>query len=416
MADDKRPGDDEFEEIKPANSGSYTPPEDQYGDQDEGAPAVATPPAKNLVMLLAFFAVIAVVGYIFFGRESAPERGPEIVVNRPAPPPINSAPPISVPEPLPDIPDVPPPPEPEIISSPLDEEEITFDPNADPAVKKRIQSSLLVTENGVLGDTSLGGGAPTGFEAQSNNPFDNVYSAANDNDPNTGFADSFFNQSGVPHAFARKLTNTSRLITQGKIIEAILETPINTDIPGMIRAIVSRDIYAESGRTILVPKGSRLVGTYNNFVIRGNKRVNVIWSRVIRPDGVDVMIRSPGADQLGRAGIEGEVDNKYAEIFAGAFLVSAINIAVGIAVDSLEEDKISETTNTDGSTTRNSTASQEAGIKAVDLFGNAAENLIQDFINQKPTITIDQGTRVNVFVNRDLLFPEELIGSIKVIQ
>ena len=115
----------------------------------------------------------------------------------------------------------------------------------------------------------------------------------------------------------------------------MLETPINTDIPGMIRAIVNHDVYAESGRAILIPKGSRLVGTYNNFVIRGNKRVNIIWSRVIRPDGIDIMIRSGGADQLGRAGIEGDVDNKYAEIFASAFLVSAINIAIGAGVDAI---------------------------------------------------------------------------------
>ena len=79
----------------------------------------------------------------------------------------------------------------------------------------------------------------------------------------------------------------------------------------------------------------------------------------------------------------------------------------------LDNSKISSTSNTDGSTTTNSNAEQQAGIQAIDTFGNAGQNLINDFVNLKPTITIDQGTRVNVFVNRDLIFPVNIGNQVK---
>jgi type IV secretion system protein VirB10 len=152
------------------------------------------------------------------------------------------------------------------------------------------------------------------------------------------------------------------------------------------------------------------------MVLRGNKRVNIIWSRVIRPDGIDIMIRSPGADQLGTAGVPGNVDNKYLEIFSSAFLVSAINIAMGFATYEIDKDQYEETTNTDGSTSRSTDPKQEAALRAIDLFGDAGTNLVDGFLNLKPTITIDQGTRVNVFVNRDLVFPAGMSSSVTVIQ
>lgn len=405
--------DDDSLDINPSNEDTYIPPEEQYGDQ---SPAVASPQGKNFVVVIIFVVIAGIMGFLLFGPKSDSDGdGSDKAGAAPLAPPEplfrpSTRPPVVQP---PKLPTIAPPQPPKAEDLKPKEEDVTIFSSKDPKFRKRVQSQMLIRSGGVLGgSTNLGSGGSNERERQG----DDVYSAANDNDPSVGFADSFYNQKNVPHAFARKLGNTGRLIVQGKIIETILETPINTDIPGAIRGIVSRDVYAESGRKVLIPKGSRVIGTYNNFVIRGNKRVNIIWSRVIRPDGVDIMIRSGGADQLGAAGVEGIADNKYAEIFSSAFLVSAINIGVGVGIEALEDDQISQTTNTDGSSTRNSTASQEAAIRAVDLFGSAAENLIQDFINLKPTITIDQGTRIGVFVNRDLLFPNSLVGDITIIQ
>ncbi len=368
------------------------PPEDVYQEQQD-SPAVAATPAKNFVFLVIFLGVVVLIVWLFVGGKEKPRPEEETIKSRTVTGRSRPIPVITPPE----IIDLPPPVPPRIEPAPVEVPVSPFDASKSPETVRRFKSGMLVT-SGILGGTSLGS------------------REINDNDPNVGFADSFHNQAESPFAKARSLGDTGRLITQGKIIESILETPINTDVPGMIRAIVSRDIYAESGRKILIPKGSRLVGTYNNFVIRGNKRVNVIWSRVIRPDGIDVMVRSPGVDQLGRAGVAGEVDNKYAEIFASAFLVSAINIAIGVGVDAIEDDRITETTNTDGSTTRSTSSKHEAAVRAVDLFGNAGKNLVDGFMNLKPTITIDQGTRVNVFVNRDLVFPTNMTGEVRIIQ
>ncbi len=144
-------------------------------------------------------------------------------------------------------------------------------------------------------------------------------------------------------------------IAQGKIVDAVLETAVNTDLPGEMRAIVSRDVFAESGRQIMIPKGSRLIGTYNTSVARGQARVMIIWTRLIRPDGLDIAIGSGGVDALGRAGVEGSVDNKYAEIFSAAMLTSVLDIGVAVAVDALSNQG-STTTNANGTTSSGSAA------------------------------------------------------------
>jgi type IV secretion system protein VirB10 len=373
-------------------------------------PSVAAPKGKNFVMVGLGILIILLLMYLFLGGVSTSrdddEEEEQVITTA-----VRSQPAVIAEPTFDDLIDVPaPPPPPPVTDILIDDEEteLTLSPLQDPKKKKRYQSSMLIT-SGVFNSANLSSG--TSKKEQTD-----IYSAANDNDPNVGFADSYYNQDSVPNAYARKLGNTARLITQGKIVEAILETPINTDVPGMIRGIVSHDVYGESARIVLIPKGSRVVGTYNNLVIRGNKRVNIIWSRVIRPDGIDIMIRSPGTDQLGTAGVEGIVDNKYLEVFSSAFLVSAINIAVAVGADSLDNSEASETTNTDGSTTRSSTATNTAAVQAVDLFGSAAQNLIDGALNINPTITISQGTRVNIFVNRDLIFPGELLNQVQIIQ
>ena len=114
------------------------------------------------------------------------------------------------------------------------------------------------------------------------------------------------------------------IIAQGKLIDAVLESAVNTDQPGMLRALVANDIYGDSGRTVLLPRGSRLIGQYNSDVARGQSRVFVIWQRVIRPDGIDVQLDSGGTDSLGQAGVEGKVNNHFWTMFGAATLLSVI--------------------------------------------------------------------------------------------
>lgn len=212
----------------------------------------------------------------------------------------------------------------------------------------------------------------------------------------------------VPKASSRFIGDTTSMIAQGKVIDAVLETAINTDLQGFIRAVVSRDVYAESGKEILIPKGSRLVGQYSAEIRRGQGRIFIVWERVIRPDGVDISLESPGVDPLGRQGLKGDMDNKYFEIFSNAFLFSTFNFAFATLAESATgSEGVSETSNPDGTRTTSGKASDRALTESVQNFGNTIKSVAGDLVSVKPTMTIDQGTRLKVFVNKDLFFDHD---------
>jgi type IV secretion system protein VirB10 len=208
--------------------------------------------------------------------------------------------------------------------------------------------------------------------------------------------------------------NMSLLIAQGKIIEAVLETPVNTNYPGPIRGIVSSDVYSEKGNNILIPKGSRLIGQFAGGYTPGQTRIIFIWSRIIMPDGYDIDVQSPAVSPLGTTGVEGIVDTQLAPAITNAVLFSALNIAfadlASKATGSNNSSTTTSTTNTDGSITSSSTSSptQQAIQQQTTALGNTVQNLTQQSFTTKPFITLDQGTLVSVFVNRDLLFPSNL--------
>ena len=216
---------------------------------------------------------------------------------------------------------------------------------------------------------------------------------------------------------ATYIGNLDVMIAQGKMIEAVLETAINSDLPGSLRAVISRDVYAESGSNVLIPKGSRLIGTYDNNIQRGQKRLVVTWSRVIRPDGVDIQIDSGGTDQLGRSGMSGIVDNKYFEIMGNSILFSIMTVVGSkIAEEFQTSQNISttSTTTTEGDTSTNQTGTPTdlAVIEGVKNVSDVAKDIAQDFLDESPTIVVNQGARIKVFVNKDLIFPSSAVNQI----
>lgn len=224
-------------------------------------------------------------------------------------------------------------------------------------------------------------------------------------DRNAQFSKDVLALTTAEQTAAAKLNNLNSTIAQGKIVDAVLETAINTDLPGTLRAIVSRDVYAESGRNIMIHRGSRLIGTYNTEILRGQSRVFIIWTRLIRPDGVDIAIGSAGIDTLGRAGMSGHVDNKYFETFSAALLTSMISIGAAVTTDSLIGGSGTSTQNTDGSVSSTGSPGSAAASSAVTTIGTISRDIINNTLDLRPTITVDQGARVNVFVNKDLIFP-----------
>ncbi len=180
----------------------------------------------------------------------------------------------------------------------------------------------------------------------------------------------------VPAARAGALRNPKTTVPQGALIAAVLETAINSDLPGFVRAVVSRDVLSFDGTRVLIPRGSRLVGQYRSEVALGQSRAFVVWTRLLRPDGVSIQLASPGTDPLGRAGLDGKVDRHYFQRYGPGLLSTAISAAL------------------------NNASSNQLVIGSAQTLpgaGSSGETI-------KPTVTVKQGTAIQVFVARDLDF------------
>jgi type IV secretion system protein VirB10 len=179
------------------------------------------------------------------------------------------------------------------------------------------------------------------------------------------------------------LANRATTVAQGALISAVLETALDSTRAGFARAIVSRDVRGFDGTRVLIPRGSRLIGEYRAEVAPGQRRALVIWTRLIRPDGVTIAIGSPAGDPLGRGGIRANVNSHFFERFAGAILQSGLDIGVNLA----------------------STAAGGAGTVLV-LPGQIQGSVGQVVQPQQitPTLTVRQGTSISIFVARDLDF------------
>jgi len=186
---------------------------------------------------------------------------------------------------------------------------------------------------------------------------------------------------------AEQIVDLGSKVLQGALMSGVLETAIHSDLTGQIRAVVSEPVWSADGRNILVPTGSRLIGTYRSSIDFGQTRVLILWNRVITPTGISVALASPGTDRLGRAGLGGTVDTKFAARFGAAALISIIGGGTDILVSQLGRNIDDDTT-------------EDVG----DDLGSSIAAILQPYATLRPTIHVDQGARINVFVRRDLDF------------
>lgn len=185
-------------------------------------------------------------------------------------------------------------------------------------------------------------------------------------------------------ARAASIANRSTTVSQGTLIPAVLETGFNSSGPGFARALVQRDIYSFDGTRVLIPRGSRLIGEYGADASPGQKRALIAWSRLIRPDGVTIALGSPATDPVGRGGIRAKVDSHFFERFGGALLQSVLDVGVNLAARS----------------------SNSPVIVALpgSLQGSTAQSAQPTQI--PPTLSVERGASVSVFVARDLDFTD----------
>jgi len=184
---------------------------------------------------------------------------------------------------------------------------------------------------------------------------------------------------GAP-AQARPMMNPSTTVTEGTLIPAILETAINTDVPGYVRAVVSQDVRSFDGKRVLVPRSSRLIGQYQAGVQQGQKRAYVIWTRLIRPDGVSVNLASPAVGFDGTTGLEGDVNTHFFKRFGSAVLLSVVGGLGAVATGGV------------------------GGLIVAGGAQGAANSAVQANGQISPTIRVRMGEPIRVFTARDLDF------------
>lgn len=309
-----------------------------------------------------------------FVRDGEPTPPPpeQPVLELPPPPPPPPAPPVDVTEF-----NVPPPPE---VAQPA-----SAPPPAEEVFPERFRSKLITLDQNL-------GGAANGSLDGSNSGTSLTVAGEDRNSQYLSSASAIGDRS----AKARKIERIDAMIPEGTLIPGILETAIVSDLPGQVRAITSKDVYSFDGRRVLIPTGTRLIGEYQSEVTRGQKRIFVVWTRLIRDDGVSVRLNSIGTDSLGRSGLTGHVDNKFRERFGASILLSIVgggaSYLTGYGSDSSSGNDDAE---------RGAELARET---IAQTFSDMANTVLAENLRIPPTISVPQGERIFVYVRQDLDF------------
>jgi type IV secretion system protein VirB10 len=192
---------------------------------------------------------------------------------------------------------------------------------------------------------------------------------------------------------ARLQTPSSPYVVQaGSVIAAALLTGLRSDLPGQITAQVTESVYdSPTGRHLLIPQGSRLIGEYDAEVSFGQSRALLVWTRLILPDGRSIVLdREPGADPAGRAGLEDQVDNHWGQLFRAAMLSTLLSVGAEAGSSSDEEDLL-----------------QTIRRGASDGINQTGRQVVGRSLDVRPTITVRPGFAVRVIVTRDLILERD---------
>jgi type IV secretion system protein VirB10 len=195
--------------------------------------------------------------------------------------------------------------------------------------------------------------------------------------------------------------DAQHLLQAGSYMPITMVTGINSDVPGSIVAQVNENVYDSLyGNNILIPRGSRLLGTYDSTISFGQNRVMVAWERLIRTDGISISLRGmKGADLQGQSGLHDQVDYHIAQILAVVGASTLFNVGTNVAISAMSTStflsSLAAAMTAQGTTSNNVTAA--ANQVAVDYATK--------IINQSPTIVIREGTRAYCVIDHDMILP-----------
>jgi type IV secretory pathway VirB10-like protein len=257
--------------------------------------------------------------------------------------------------------------------------------DADPTLA-RLQDRLAAAQQG--------GGTPAGTVAAGGGSEDDANKQAN----KAGFLRDSRAPGSEPQVVlaSRVLPVTNYEIKAGWDIPATLEQGINSDLPGEVRGVVRENVYdTVTGRYLLIPQGARVIGHYNSVIAYGQNGIQVVWTRLIFPDGTSIQLGGlNGQDVRGLAGFRDKVDNHYLRLIGDVLMSSLFSAGIEIGAN--------------GGTTSNNTNELSpqsiAAAATAEQLGQFGMEVARRDMNRQPTVTIPIGYRFNVRVQKDLVF------------
>ncbi|MBI1685162.1 TrbI/VirB10 family protein [Caulobacter hibisci] len=190
----------------------------------------------------------------------------------------------------------------------------------------------------------------------------------------------------------RPVAPAGRLLLQAHtVITAALLSAVSSDLPGPVSAQVTRHVYDSlTGRTVLIPQGSKLLGTYDTQIAFGQKRVLLAWERIVFPDGRTLQLdRLAGADAAGRSGLKDGVDDHWGSVAKAAVLSSVLGVGAELATDN--EDAVAR--------------ALSGGVQ--DTVNQAGQQIVRRQLDVQPSLTLRAGLPMTILVTRDIVFDAE---------
>jgi len=270
---------------------------------------------------------------------------------------------------------------------------------ADPRIAEAEQARQRIGQERDSARTSrlfLGGG--TGGTAASP---DRAASAAG---PASGTAAAPTGKRGFLAVSATRATVSDQRVTApvspnvlqaGSVIPAALITGIQSDLPGQITAQVTQNVYdSPTGRILLIPQGSRLIGEYDSEVSAGQNRVLLAWDRLILPGGRSILLdRQPGTDAAGMAGLHDRTDYHWGNMLKAAFISTLMGVGTQLATDSDSE------------------LMKALRYGTQDTINQTGRQVVQRQINVPPTLTVRPGHILRVLITRDMILEPVQAGG-----
>lgn len=413
MSQQNTPGNDPNPSPYSQGAAGQEPPSNPYfgnandqqaaPDLDAGAPQLRSAEEqrlnrKALLFLGGIVLLLMAMGFLLFrkGQDDAAEQKkpqeearattPQLpsVVGAPEP-----APPIAVADPIPML---PPPPQQEV---PMPGFPMGNEAKADHERGPTLMDRRMGSGSGV-GEGEAGGAA----NGQSGSDYNQAMIAA---------MQAAANPQAQPQKVRRGpdvedvssatyIRSPDALLVRGTYLRCVLETRIITDIAGYTSCLLTEPVYSINGRNLLLPKGSKIYGAYGGGPT--GKRVEVIWDRITTPNGIDVAMSSPGTDGLGGAGHPGQYSAHWGSRIASALMISLLADAFKYAA--AEHGPETTTVANNGMTIQS--PYESATARTMERLANEALGSSR----RPPTVTINQGTVVNVYVAKDVDFTNVL--------